>query len=72
MDLMMPVMNGFEFREQQLSDDRIARIPFVTYSAVVNLAKNAEHLQADGYFEKPIDMTAMLGLVQRLCPHGHP
>ncbi len=68
MDLMMPVMNGFEFREEQLRDDRIAAIPFIAYSAVVNLAKNAEHLNADGYFEKPIDMTALLGLVHQLCP----
>lgn len=68
MDLMMPVMNGFEFRDEQLRDDRIASIPFVAYSAVVNLEKNAEHLKADGYFEKPIDTTAIVEVVRQLCP----
>ncbi len=68
MDLMMPVMNGFEFRDEQLRDPRVSTIPFIAYSAVVNLAKNAEHLKADGYFEKPIDTAEMLCLVQQLCP----
>ena len=32
MDLMMPVMNGFEFREAQLADARLADIPLIAYS----------------------------------------
>src|SRR5262245_24891409 len=34
MDLMMPVMNGFEFRSEQLKDPTLARIPVITYSGI--------------------------------------
>src|SRR5436190_23601560 len=55
MDLMMPVMNGFEFRELQLRDPDLVRIPFIAYSAVVDIARDAQHLKADGYLGKPTD-----------------
>src|SRR5436190_871334 len=69
MDLMMPVMNGFEFREEQLRDAILADIPFIAYSAVVDVAKNAQHLQAHGYFEKPTDPANVLKVVRQLCAH---
>src|SRR5262245_60743067 len=33
LDLMMPVMDGFEFRVQQLQDPRIADIPVIVFSS---------------------------------------
>lgn len=69
MDLMMPVMNAFEFREQQLRDSDLAGIPFIAYSAVVDLPKNAQHLRADAYFEKPIHREAVRRLVRQYCAH---
>ena len=34
LDLMMPVMNGWRFREQQLADPTLAPVPVVCVSAV--------------------------------------
>jgi CheY-like chemotaxis protein len=33
LDLMMPVMSGWEFRKQQLSDPRLKSLPLVITSA---------------------------------------
>ena len=68
MDLMMPVMNGFEFREAQLRDADLARIPFVAYSAVVDIRRDAQHLNADGYLAKPSNSQDVLSVVRRYCP----
>src|SRR6187549_1262395 len=46
LDLMMPVMNGFQFREQQLSDAAFAGIPVVVVTADANARAKAESLNA--------------------------
>src|SRR5262245_22499124 len=33
LDLMMPLMDGWRFREEQLKDDRIAAIPVIVMTA---------------------------------------
>ena len=68
MDLMMPVMNGFEFREKQLRDADLARIPFIAYSAVVDVARDAQHLRADAFLDKPTDSQRVLSVVRQVCP----
>jgi len=39
LDLMMPSMNGWEFRDAQLSDPSLADIPVVVVSATANIAR---------------------------------
>src|SRR5690349_16993945 len=41
LDLMMPVMNGWQFREQQTRDPRLAAIPVVVLSADSSLRDKA-------------------------------
>jgi CheY-like chemotaxis protein len=67
MDLMMPIMNGFEFREAQLRDPRFAPIPFVALSGEPNVAHYARRLRADGYFDKMMDPMGVLEVVHRVC-----
>lgn len=71
--LMMPVMNGFEFREQQLKYPDLAGIPFIAISAVVDVQANAQHLKAAAYLDTPTDAETVLRVVRSLCPHerGH-
>jgi CheY-like chemotaxis protein len=38
LDLMMPVMNGWRFREEQTLDRRLASIPVIAMSAVADVA----------------------------------
>ena len=67
MDLMMPVMNGFEFREEQLRDADLAAIPLIAYSAVTDPLRTARHLRADAYVSKPVEVGHVLALVNQLC-----
>jgi CheY-like chemotaxis protein len=41
LDLMMPVMNGWEFRSRQVADPRLAKIPVIVMSATERLADAA-------------------------------
>src|SRR5262249_11899283 len=67
LDLMMPVMNGAEFRDAQLHDSQLAAIPVVVMSAAENIDAHAPSLAADSYRPKPIDFGALIGLVERHC-----
>ncbi|MGD9765948.1 MAG: response regulator [Candidatus Binatia bacterium] len=67
MDLNMPVMNGFEFRQEQLRRPDISHIPIVVYSGVVDATKNAAHLKAAAYGTKPLDFQQLTGLVRQHC-----
>ena len=67
LDLMMPVMDGFEFRTAQLADPGIADIPVIAYSGHYDVAKNAARLGTVAYFQKPIDFETLISLVAVHC-----
>ncbi len=58
LDLMMPVMDGWEFRVEQRSDPVLAGIPLLAMSA--DLSAKARAIAADGYVRKPIDFPELL------------
>ena len=60
LDLMMPGMNGWQYREAQLREPDIAGIPVVVVSA---LGRRAE-VVADAYLAKPFRVDALLDLVR--------
>jgi len=65
LDLMMPVMNGFQFREAQLADPRIAAVPVVLMSADGHLLEKTARLGAAGAIGKPFDIDELIGVVKR-------
>ena len=65
LDLMMPVMNGWEFREQQLLDAAIASIPVVVISA--HDGGERPGLSPDGFLRKPIRAEDLLSTVAKFC-----
>ncbi len=67
LDLMMPIMNGWQFRYEQRQDSDLAKIPVVVVSAKSDSKQHAEWLEADGYISKPIDPSLLLGMVGRYC-----
>ena len=67
LDLMMPEMDGFQFRTIQLADDRIAGIPVVVMSAYGDVDKNRETLRVQAYLKKPIDIEETLDVIKRWC-----
>ena len=68
LDLMMPGMNGWSFRERQRGDPELAPIPVIILSANPDLARNARDLDVADYLEKPLRVAALLERVRHHCP----
>lgn len=68
LDLMMPVMNGWEFLQHMQSDTVIATIPVVVVSAI---AERARARPIAAYVKKPVDINVLIQLVERYCPREH-
>lgn len=67
LDLMMPGMNGWQFRASQRSHRRFRKIPIVVMTAHPNPAGEAEWLDPEGVLLKPLDLHAVLDVVTRCC-----
>jgi CheY-like chemotaxis protein len=67
LDLQMPEMDGFEFRTAQLQDPQLARIPVVVYSGFSDARTAAGQLNATAYLQKPLDLDALLTVVEKCC-----
>ena len=65
LDLMMPVMDGWQFRRQQVLDETLAEIPVIVVSAAGK--DRLREVEADGYLSKPVDLDQLLGEVTRYC-----
>ena len=67
LDLMMPVMNGWDFRARQLEEPALTAIPVVLLSGAGDVARHALALKTAGYLIKPLRLDSLLGIVSRLC-----
>ena len=67
LDLMMPVMNGWEFADALETDRAYADIPIVTLSAFSDPEKR---IRAAGSIKKPVDLDALFILVRKHCGLG--
>ena len=67
LDLMMPEMNGWEFRRQQLQDPSIAAIPVLLLTGAGTAAKSIDELHVAGTIEKPVEMDTLLAEVAHYC-----
>jgi CheY-like chemotaxis protein len=67
LDLMMPVMDGLEFRTAQRRDPALAAIPVVVISADHGMDQKVCDMQADAYLPKPFELRTLLATVNRYC-----
>lgn len=67
LDLMMPEMSGWEFRDHQRQDPALAGIPVAILTGVRNSAEKVAALDAVGYFQKPINVPDLLTTLARYC-----
>jgi CheY-like chemotaxis protein len=65
LDLMMPVMDGWEFRRQQQADPALAPVPVIVLSALDQ--QRAATLDANAFLKKPLDFDRLLSLVRSYC-----
>jgi CheY-like chemotaxis protein len=66
LDLMMPVMDGWELRAALLEDPRYADITVIVLSGIAS-AQTAKGLKAVDYLTKPIDFGKLYKLVDTYC-----
>jgi CheY-like chemotaxis protein len=67
LDLMMPVMNGWEFRQAQRRDPTLSNIPVVVLSADDPLADKVSGMAVAGYLAKPFEFEALLATIRQYC-----
>jgi CheY-like chemotaxis protein len=67
LDLMMPGMNGAEFRAEQIKDPALATIPVILLSADSRLEEKYADLGGAGFLRKPIKLDALLDTVARFA-----
>jgi len=64
LDLMMPVMNGWQFLEKMKEDTALATIPVVAVTAAGDRGKTAP---ADMLIKKPVDLDNLLSVIEKFC-----
>jgi CheY-like chemotaxis protein len=69
LDVMMPVMDGWQFRAEQRDDPSLSAIPVVVISAHASAAEAAQKMSAAGFLKKPVRLESLLQTVERYC-HG--
>ncbi len=67
LDLMMPDMSGWEFRDAQVHDSELPETPVVVLSGVERIDKESRRLGADEYIKKPVSIPHLLTVVKRYC-----
>lgn len=67
LDLMMPVMDGIEFRREQLNDPLLAQIPVVLMTADSEPEAKAKQMSVQYYFRKTmLNIPALMQVVNDL------
>jgi len=68
LDLMMPVMDGRSFREEQLQSPELSEIPVIVISAHLDHTVTSD-LNAAAYLRKPVRLADVLSSVRAYCDH---
>jgi CheY-like chemotaxis protein len=65
LDLMMPVMDGWEFRRAQRRDPKVANVPVIVLSALDQ--SRVGDVGEVAFLKKPLDFDRLLDLVRKYC-----
>lgn len=60
LDLMMPVMNGWQFRAAQLAESALAPIPVIVLTAVGDIEEKAREMGTRHALSKPVNLPKLL------------
>ena len=68
LDLMMPGMNGVQFKaEQSRLSSELSSIPVIVMSADTQIVRKAAEAKADGFLKKPIELDDLLSTLKKYC-----
>lgn len=65
LDMMMPEMDGWQFRDAQLADPALRSIPVVVVTAHNDAADIADEIGAAAFLRKPVGFEALLTTIRR-------
>nr|WP_255652077.1 MULTISPECIES: response regulator [unclassified Corallococcus] len=65
LDLMMPVMDGWEFAQRMRQKPAFAGIPIIVLSADRNVGSKAKDIGAMGHLAKPFELNDLLSMVRQ-------
>jgi CheY-like chemotaxis protein len=65
MDLMMPVMDGYEFRAQQMKNKLWAQIPVVVMSAEASARDKVKKYGISDFLPKPVELDVILKTIKK-------
>jgi CheY-like chemotaxis protein len=73
LDLMMPGMDGWDFRSEQMRDPKLAAVPVVIVSASgFSVESIRMQFKPAAYVEKPIERTALLDAIREVVRSNPP
>lgn len=64
-DLMMPVMDGYAFRTEQLKNNLWNKIPTIVMSAEANAKEKMKNFNITAFLSKPVELETILKTVSR-------
>jgi DNA-binding response OmpR family regulator len=67
LDLMLPGLDGFAFREFQRANPAWVHIPVIVVSAMDDLSQRIQELRPAAWFKKPVDLDALATAITRYC-----
>jgi CheY-like chemotaxis protein len=67
LDLMMPIMDGWQMRAAMLADPTIADIPVVVFSGAADLDTAVASMRVADHVTKPMSGDALLEVVRKYC-----
>ena len=67
LDIMMPIMDGWQFRDAQRNDPAIRDIPVVVLSAHASISEAANDMAVTDFLRKPVKLDTLLAAVARYC-----
>jgi two-component system response regulator MprA len=67
LDLMMPRLDGWGFRDAQRVDPDLGRIPVALLTAAGNVRLQARRLEVEAAFSKPADLDGVLTFIEGHC-----
>ena len=66
LDINMPLMDGWEFRKQQLEDPALADVPVVCLTGIVH-PEDVERILGVPCLGKPVHFSSLIRAVEKVC-----
>jgi DNA-binding response OmpR family regulator len=72
LDLAMPILDGRGFRDAQLADATLRRIPVIVLTAQPDADRVCASMDVVGYLRKPVGLDPLMSLIRSTIPAAAP